>query len=148
MIASAANEAVERSLARVLANPDVQSFLETTIERAHAHALRVLEGDGIADGVTISDGEVSLNLLPLIGRGLTALQGVGLLSDVQVPDLTIDGDPATQIAALEAALGRDLPADFAQLVVYRSDSVAQAQESVQTAQRMLAVARTAPSGCW
>ncbi len=57
--------------------------------------------------------------------------------------MTPDGDPAEQIAALSAALGRDIPAGFGQLVVYRGEAVSDAQESVQSAQQLLAAAKRA-----
>ena len=143
VIADAATTAVERGLTRVLSDEDVQRILQATIQRAWDRALRILEGDGLTDGVTITDDQVSLNLLPLVGRGLSALQSVGVLQDVEIPPLTVDGDPAEQIAALSSALGRDLPTDFAQLVVYQSDSVSNAQEAVQSAQRIFALAQRA-----
>ena len=142
-IAGGARAIVERELERALSNPDVQQVITTVVERAHARAMRVLQGDGLADGITVSDGEVTVNLLPLIARGLAPLQSWGLLSDVQLPTLTPDGDPAEQNAALSTALGRDLPAGFGQLVVYRGAAVSQAQESVQSAQQMLAAAKRA-----
>jgi hypothetical protein len=79
----------------------------------------------------------------LIGRGLTRLQDIGLFSDLDVPELTADGDPADQIAALEDATGRDLPDDFGQLVVYQSDTLAERQASLQNAQRTMAFAKRA-----
>ena len=142
-IASGANAAVERALTRVLATAEVHEAITTLVERAHRRAMRVLEGDGLADGVSVSGGEVSINLLPLVAQGLTALQSAGLLDDVVVPELSADGEPDEQAAALSAALGRDLADDFGQLVVYRSDSVEQASESVQTAQRLLVLAERA-----
>jgi hypothetical protein len=142
-IASGANAAVERALERVLATPQVHDAITTLVERAHRRAMQVLEGDGLADGVNVSGGEVSINLLPLIAQGLAALQSAGLLDDVVVPELSADGDPDEQAATLSAALGRDLPNDFGQLVVYRSDSVEQASASVQTAQRLLVLAERA-----
>ena len=60
-----------------------------------------------------------------------------------MPTLTPDGDPAEQNAALSAALGRDIPAGFGQLVVYRGEAVSDAQESVQSAQQLLAAAKRA-----
>ena len=104
-IAAGANAAVERALGRVLATPAVQETITTLVERAHDRAMRVLEGDGSVDGVNVSGEEVSINLLPLIGRGLTALQSSGLLDDVVVPELSADGEPDEQRAALSAALG-------------------------------------------
>ncbi|MCU0260184.1 MAG: hypothetical protein MUE78_04120, partial [Ilumatobacteraceae bacterium] len=82
---------------------------------------------------------ITLNLLPLVSRALLAVQErFGLLADVEVPELTRDGDPAEQQAQLEEALGRDLPDDFAQLTVYEGEQVARASESVQQAQRVFA----------
>jgi hypothetical protein len=144
-IAAATQSALERRLTNVLANPDVQEVITRSVERAHTVAMRLLEGDGLVDGITVADGEVSVNLLPLVGRGLTALQSLGLLQDVDVPELARDGDPQEQLAALSDALGRELPPGLAQLVVYRSESVARAQESVQSAQRLLALAQR---GLW
>jgi hypothetical protein len=142
-IAAGAHAAVERSLEAVLASPRTQDAITTLVERAHARALRLLEGDGIADGVNVADGEVTLNLLPLVANGLTALQSIGLLSDVTIPELTADGDPEQQTAELSAALGRDLPPGFAQLVVYESDSITEAQAALETAQRLLVIAQRA-----
>jgi hypothetical protein len=127
----------------VLSDPDVQQVITDVVERAHQRALRLLEGDGLVDGITVVDGEVTVNMLPLIARGLTRLQGLGLFSDLQVPELTADGNPADQIAALEEATGRDLRDDFGQLVVYRSDTLADRQASLQNAQRTFAFAKRA-----
>ena len=46
-----------------------------------------------------------MNLLPLIGRGLARLQELGLFEQLDVPDLSADGDPEEQIAQLEAGDG-------------------------------------------
>jgi hypothetical protein len=142
-ITAGANAAVERVLARVLASPEAQDIITTVVERAHARAMQLLRGDGLADGINVDDGQVTINLLPLIARGLTAVQSVGLLDDVTIPDITADGEPDQQIAELSAALGRDLPADFGQLVVYQSENVKNAQAAVETAQNLLVVARRA-----
>jgi hypothetical protein len=143
VIAGGLNDAVDRGLTRLFENPDVQELITNLVRRAHSAAMRLLQGDGLADGITINDGAVTLNLLPLIGRGLTRLQSFGLLSSVEVPDLTADGDSTEQIAELESALDRELPSDFGQLVVYRSDRLADAQASLENAQRTLVLARRA-----
>ena len=51
--------------------------------------------DGLLDGITVEDGAVTVNLLPLISRGLTFVQGLGLLDQLDVPELTRDGDPSS-----------------------------------------------------
>ena len=62
---------------------------------------------------------------------------------MNVPELTADGDPGEQAAELSSALGRDLPAGFGQLVVYRSDNIKSSQAAVETAQRMLVITQRA-----
>jgi hypothetical protein len=136
-------EAVDRGLTQLFERPEIQELVTNLVRRAHAGVMRLLQGDGLVDGIAVVDGAVTLNLLPLVDRGLTRLQSFGLLSDVEVPELTADGDPQQQIADLEAALGRDLPDDFGQLVVYRSDRLADAQATVENAQRLLVVAKRA-----
>jgi hypothetical protein len=134
---------VERRLSAAFGNEEVHQLLTNLVRRAHAAAMRLLQGDGLLDGVSVVDGAVTLNLLPLFTRGLSQLQNIGLFSDVDVPDLTVEGDPAEQIAALESALDRDLPDDFGQLVVYRSDRLGNAQASLQSAQDAVAFAKRA-----
>ncbi len=143
VLAAGARTAVNAGLDRLLANPDVQEVLTRLVERAHRAAMTLLQGDGLVDGITVVDGAVTVNMLPLISRGLERLQGLGLFTDVEIPALTADGDPAQQIAELEAATGRDLRADFGQLVVYRSDRLAEGQASVESAQRAVALAKRA-----
>jgi hypothetical protein len=138
---SGAQTFVTDRLTTALSNPDVQELLRNAVERAHSALMRLLSGDGLIDGITVEGGEVTVNLLPLISRGLTYVQSLGLLEQLEVPELTREGEPSEQIAALEAATGRDLPDDFGQLTVYRSDKLAEAQASVQNAQRAFAVAR-------
>lgn len=135
--------AVDDRLEDVLATESTRTFVGRVAEGGHARLMRVLEGEGIADGVTVADDEVRVNLLPLVGLGLREVQELGYLGDVEVPELAVGGDPAEQIAALERSFGRDLPVDFGQLTVYRDDAVAKAGETVETARRMLQLAKRA-----
>jgi hypothetical protein len=142
-LTAGAQTVVDRGLTRALGNPDVQQALDAAVERAHAALMRLLEGDGLIDGVTVQDGAVTVNVLPLVSRALSLLQDLGLFQDLDVPELTRAGDPSEQIAELEAATGRDLPDDFGQLVVFESDRLAEAQASIQNAQRTAAFVKRA-----
>ena len=76
-----------RGLDRVLANPDVQEVLDASSSSGPTRrAMQLLQGDGLVDGITVVDGAVTVNLLPLIGRGLDRLQELGLFSDLEMPD--------------------------------------------------------------
>src|SRR3954454_10621326 len=140
-IASGVTTAVDRLMTRVIAEPRVQQAIANSAERAHARMVKLLEGDGIADGIKVVNGQVTVNLLPLIGRGLGVLQNLGLFDTLVIPELTADGDPAKQIADLEQATGRDLPDNFGQLVVYESQALSDAQASIQNAQRTVILAK-------
>ncbi len=142
-ITAGAHTVVDQGLTRALANPDVQQILIQAIERAHSALMQLLSGDGLVDGITVEDGAVTVNMLPLVSRALTFVQGLGLLDQLEVPELTRAGDPSAQIAELESATGRDLPDDFGQLTVFESDRLAEAQASVQNAQRAVALLKRA-----
>ncbi len=134
---------VEDRLSNRLADPDTRDRLVSIFERSYRAFLDVMEGDGLVDGVDVAGGEATVNFLPLVADGLQTLQGFGLLDDATIPELTRDGDPAEQIAQLEDGLGRDLPDDFGQIVVYRSDSLAQKGETLERAQQLLVVIKRA-----
>lgn len=140
-----AEAAVQQALERAIATPAGQQFLTDSVGRAHDSAMRLLQGDGLGDGVTLADGTVTLNLLPLVGLGLEALQERGLLEGVRVPDLSVDGDPDEQRSVLARALGRRLPDDFGQLVVLDSKRLADAQASVERTRDVLVLAKR---GLW
>lgn len=133
--------AVQRQAEQLLARPEAARLLTEVARQAHGPALALLQGEGWIDGVAVADGAVSINLLPVIGSGIERVQDRGLLAGVDLPALTRDGDPAGQISELETVLGRSLPPDFGQLVVYRSETVAGAQRSVVSAQQTLVLAR-------
>jgi hypothetical protein len=138
-IVGGVQQRIQDRLTNRLADPDTRDTLVAIFERSYGAFLDVMKGDGLADGVTVEHGEVTVNFLPLVADGLQTLQGFGLLDDATIPELTRDGVPADQIAQLESGLGRDLPDDFGQIVVYRSDSLAAKGETLQRAQQLVVV---------
>jgi hypothetical protein len=142
-ITAGAQAVVDQGLTRALGNPEVQELLTDAVERAHSALMQLLSGDGLIDGITVEDGAVTVNLLPLVSRALTFIQGLGVFDQLEVPELTRSGDPAAQIAELETATGRDLPDNFGQLTVFESDRLSEAQATVQNAQRTVALIKRA-----
>ena len=136
-IVGGVEQRIENRLSNRLADPDTCDTLVSIFERSYGAFLDVMKGDGLADGVTVAHGEVTVNFLPLVADGLQTLQGFGLLDDATIPELARDGEPAQQISQLEDGLGRDLPDDFGQIVVYRSDSLAAKGEMLQRAQQLV-----------
>lgn len=138
-LVAGAREAVQLELEKTLATEATRAMLVTLVERSHGQLMRLLEGDGLSGGLSVQDGEVTLNLLPLVAIGLRSAQDLGLAPDLVIPTFAVGGDPAVQRAELAAALGRDLPAEFGELVVYRSDALAERGETLAAAQRAVVV---------
>lgn len=142
-IVGGARSFVADRVSTVIATDAVRELVRVLVRQAHQAFVRLVEGDGLVAGLTVSEGQVTVNLVPLVGRGLGVAQSVGLFRDLELPELRRDGDPVQQIAALEQATGRDLPDDFAQLVVYESAALADAEVSVATAQRVVTLFKRA-----
>ena len=123
-IVGGATQLVEERLSNRLADPDMRDRLVNMFERSYAAFLDVLKGDGLVDGVTVDNGEVTVNFLPLVADGVQQLQRLGLRERRHGSRAHARRRPEEQIAQLEQAFNRDLPDDFGQIVVYRSDSLA------------------------
>lgn len=134
---------VEDRTAELIRTPAVTERIAAAAGRAHAAAIDVVEGESVVDGVTVTDGDVRVNLLPLMSRAITTLQEVGLLRDVVVPEMDRTGDPDEQRDQLATALGRDLPADFGEPIVFRSDSLDRVGDTVDVVRDALVLAKRA-----
>lgn len=141
VVADTADSVVRAGLENALRTQEIRSLLVELVRRAHGRFVDILESDGGSGGLDVEEDTVSVNLLPLVTIGLEKIQDVGILSSLDVPQFAADGDPAEQIAELEARLGDDLPDDFGQLVVFRDDAVSSASQQVQTARDVLVLAK-------
>jgi hypothetical protein len=128
---------VEQRVNDVLASDTGQQLLTNAVKRAHTAALRLLEGDGIlsSSAFDVQDGVVTLDALPLIRQVLISLQNDGVIpASVPIP---AEGEPPGKIAT---AIGSVLPADFGQIVVYRTDA-ADLDTTLDQAQRVLVLTK-------
>ena len=73
-----ADEVLSTRLERLLDADRVQDLLVRAVELAHGSAIQLLRGDGLRDGISVDEGTISVNVLPLVGRGLQQLQALGL----------------------------------------------------------------------
>jgi len=137
-LTAAATTFIEDSLATVLASERFAEFWVNANRFAHEKAVAILrdETDGPID---ISDGVVSLNLLPIVAAALTKVNELApqLLTDGRpVPTITFDTPPDQARAELATALGRDLPESFGVIEVFQSDQLAAAQQGVRVFDRI------------
>ncbi len=83
--------------------------------------------------LTNENGVITLNLLPVITAVLQQIQSAaqGILGDrVTLPEITGEEQVSEAITSLSSALGRPLPPDFGQVVIFQSDDLAAAQNAV------------------
>ena len=100
--------------------------------KAHALVVDVLQGNNVGP-VLLADGEVALNLMPLMSRALVRVDDrfPGLLPiDGPVPQVTTDTPVRDAQQQFANAFDRTLPADFGVIVVFQSDQLAAVQEAV------------------
>lgn len=128
---------VHDGMVAALGRDGTRRVVVAAARESHAQLVRILDTGQIGTVFRTADGTVAVNLLPVMGRGFELIQRTGLLTDVTLPELVRGGDPAEQIASLEAALDRPLPDDFGQLVVYEGEEVARAEALVARAQQAL-----------
>jgi hypothetical protein len=134
IITASVQSAVEVQFERLLALPSTQQLIGRIVRQSHAAVLAILRGDALPSVVNVDDDTISVNMLPVVVAGLAALQTrFGLLGEIELPDLSADGQPADQIAELETAFDRDLPPTFGQVVIYQGDAVSQGSYYVELA---------------
>jgi len=130
---------------QVVSSPAARSGLVEASRATHRGFITLLEGGDPPPAVSVEGDEIAINLLPLITESIERLQARGLLGDLNVPRLNWGDDPTEQRVLLARAIDRDLPEDFGQVVVYRSERVQAASQMVQNGRAMLSLAQR---GAW
>jgi hypothetical protein len=129
-MAAAVEGAIDRRLQVALANPRVQAGLLTAVSFTHERIVRVLRDEG--DALTIVDGYIYLNVLPIVGQALAELQAIGIIpADIALPDLTDPEAPQVLAERLETALGVTLPATFGMIKLMPADRLVAARTYVK-----------------
>lgn len=106
----------------------------------HEAAVKLLRGEPVA-GFTVTDGTVTLNLLPLLARAMTFIdeKAPQLFGDQPIPTITAETPVDQARQELSAALGRPLPEGFGVFTVFQSDQLAAAQQAVTMFDRLVYV---------
>ncbi len=130
-ITSALEDQLRTLAVEVIESPEFRETWEAINRTAHEEALLVLRGDG--ELVSAGDGQVTLNLIPLVNSVLVAATADAsslLGADFDPPEVTADDADAAR-EALSSELGVELPEDFAQLTVYDDGVLGEAQQAVR-----------------
>lgn len=131
---------VQEKLQAIFASEAFATYWEQANRFVHAQLIATLEGGG--ETLEVQNGQVVLNLLPLVNEGLRSISTI--VSDligrpVTLPDLSGDEVPSESIARVESALGVELPDRFGTIVVYDSQALSAVQDGVDLASRVIIV---------
>ncbi len=142
VISAALRDIVEKQVTAVVGSDAGRKLLTDAVRVAHATAIRLLEGDGLApDSVfSIVDGQVTLDVVPLVVRTVEQLQANGIISDrFDLTELAQNVTSDVRVKILARIFGVSVPENFGQIVLIDSQKVDQGAATLSTAQRALAV---------
>ncbi len=137
-LANAARGFVQDQVLRVLQTDAFQRFWTEANRFVHTQVLAVLDGRG--ETISVREGKVLLNLLPLVNL---ALEQIGTLAsgllpgEAPLPEIRVDEVPEAAVAKVELALGVDLPDDFGAIVVFDSTELEALQRAVRLFDRLV-----------
>jgi hypothetical protein len=129
---------VQDQVLKVVQSDAFRTFWVEANRFVHTQVLAILEGE--SDTVSVVEGKVLLNLLPLVNLALGSIQEVAsdlVGRDVTLPQITQGEVPSAAIAKLEQSLGIDLPDDYGQIPVYDSQDLEALQQALYTFERLL-----------
>jgi len=133
-LAAAAEDLTRRAIDDALQRERVQDAWLAALRFAHDRLVAFLRDE--TQVVQTADGDITLNLFPLIDLGLRQVEGLGLLPEGRtLPDLTA-ATPAEARQQLSQALGVQLPQDFGEIRLADAEQVKPAQEAVEWADRL------------
>lgn len=129
---------VEQRARTLLASEAFATIWAEANRVVHEQVVAVLKGGG--QTVQVRNGQVVLNLLPLVDqvlKSMTALVTDLVGHSVTLPEISAEDIPSEAVTKLEGALGIDLPDRFGTVVVYDSEDLAAVQQGVERASRLI-----------
>jgi hypothetical protein len=129
---------VQEQVLRVVQSDAFDTFWTGANRFVHTQVVEILRGN--EEQVSVVQGKVLLNLVPLINLALVQIDQVAsdlIGRDVSLPAIEPDTSRAEAVNRIEQALGVDLPDDYGSIEVYDADSLAALQQALFTFQRLL-----------
>lgn len=131
LVTAGIQSTIERAIATLMVSPQFETAWIEANRALHTQLVAILHGD--AGVLQASGGVVSLNVFPLIAKGIdvadsTLTQATG--RDVQLPTLTDPSDPAASRAQIEQALGITLSPDFGVIPIAQTQALERARMAI------------------
>ncbi len=135
MIAAGVETRIRDAVTTFITSPEGTQLLLRTIEVAHERSVLLLRDDlEQLPNIVLAEGEVRLNLVPLMAEVLRSVVNAGL--DVigiqrEIPPFESSEDATAAIERLAGVINRDLPSDFGQVRLASEASLERAQGLVR-----------------
>jgi hypothetical protein len=135
MIAAGVETRIRDAVGTFLFSPEGTSLLLATMETAHERSVLLLRDElDQLPNVVVAEGEVRLNLVPLMAEVLRSVVNAGLDFvglEREIPPFDSAEDATAAVERLGAVLNRDLPPDFGQVRLASEASLERAQGLVR-----------------
>ncbi len=132
-VTTATQNYLAQATTKLLASDQFQQAWDVALREGHEATIAILSGKS-TEAISTNDGTIVLNITPvvnaLVDQGAEFLSGL-LNREITAPDITQENVEAA-IAALENALGVDLPTTFGTVTLFQSDDLATAQSAYST----------------
>jgi hypothetical protein len=128
---------VQEQVLRVVQSDAFATFWTEANRFVHTQVMAILRGD--TESVSVVEGKVLLNLVPLINLALVQIQGVAtdlVGRDVTLPTIEPGSAPGPAVQALEQALGIELPDSYGTIEVYDAQDLEALQQALFSFQRL------------
>ena len=140
-ISAGARRLIHGLVTRFLDTNVFQDLWPRLVSVGHQKVVALLRGNyEQLPNVVIEEGEVRLNLIPVLAQVIRRLveAGVGLVApDVTIPSISAGESPEVARARLSAALGNPLPEDFGQVTILSEQRLSELQDAVRTFDRLV-----------
>jgi hypothetical protein len=135
MIAAGVETRIREAVTTFISSPEGNQLLLRTIAFAHERSVLLLRDElDQLPNVVVAEGEVRLNLVPVIAEVLRSVINAGLDFiglQRQIPPFDSTEDATDAIDRLASILGHDLPPDFGQVRIASEQSLDRAQGYVR-----------------
>jgi hypothetical protein len=132
---------VQDQVQKILASAQFQQFWNDTITRLQPQVIAVL--NGTSQVIQQQGNQVVFNYLPLLNEALSQMSQTlsGILGrQITLPTITADTVPSQAIAALDTALGVQLPETFGSVVLFEGDQLTTIQNAASIFDKTLVLA--------
>lgn len=142
VIEAAVANLIKEQVANVVGSEQGRALIERAVRTAHAKAIDILEGDGLSPDSVFSmvDGEVVLDVVPLIVRTIGLLQEEGVIPDsFDITEIAGEVSSNQMVQVLARVFGVSVPENFGQITVLNAEQVDAASSTLSAAQQALSI---------